>query len=492
MPPLSSTTISDTRRFGSMLLALHSPAGQLFWMTIAAFALRLWTFGATGTQDEQFYLQVGGAMWDGALPFVDIWDRKPIGLFLIYAAAHLLGSSTLAAQIMASACAALTAFLAIRLARHAGARRAAPLAGIAYLLYTCALGGEGGQSPLFYNLPVTAAALLALKAIEDPAAPPRRLLLLGLGAMVLCGLAIQIKYTAMFEGVFLGLTLMHATRRNGRPQGQTLRWGAAWASAGLAPTMLALAVYAALGHGEAFVYANFLSIFGRSEPLGWALGRLAGIGAILSPLILCAVIACRRRSNHPSRDFLRNWAIAAVTGFLVFGGYYVHYALPLVAPLAIAAAPAFEGRGRTALASLALAPAVVVAIGGIASADNRSTRDLDAIVQHTGVGPGACLFVYEGPTRLYNIDDACRPTAFVFPSHLDNRKEMNALPVDPLAETRRILAARPQAIVIAAKPRPGVTNMATRDAVLQSLRRHYRLTGSASWDGKSYHVYRLK
>jgi hypothetical protein len=31
--------------------------------------------------DEQFYLLVGDRMLHGAVPYVDIFDRKPIGLF---------------------------------------------------------------------------------------------------------------------------------------------------------------------------------------------------------------------------------------------------------------------------------------------------------------------------------------------------------------------------------------------------------------------------
>jgi hypothetical protein len=41
--------------------------------------------------DEEFYLVVADRMMHGAIPCVDIWDRKPIGLFLIYAATRLLG-----------------------------------------------------------------------------------------------------------------------------------------------------------------------------------------------------------------------------------------------------------------------------------------------------------------------------------------------------------------------------------------------------------------
>ena len=58
-------------------------------MVIAA---RAQTFGNPVIgYDEQVYLLVGDRMIHGAIPFVDIFDRKPIGLFLIYGAIRLLG-----------------------------------------------------------------------------------------------------------------------------------------------------------------------------------------------------------------------------------------------------------------------------------------------------------------------------------------------------------------------------------------------------------------
>ena len=41
--------------------------------------------------DEGFYLFTGGQLLHGAIPFVDIWDRKPLGLFILYAFFHLFG-----------------------------------------------------------------------------------------------------------------------------------------------------------------------------------------------------------------------------------------------------------------------------------------------------------------------------------------------------------------------------------------------------------------
>src|ERR1700744_3707746 len=61
--------------------------------------------------DEQFYLLVADRMWHGALPYVDIWDRKPILLFLIYAALRPFSSDViLAYQIGATLFVTMTAF----------------------------------------------------------------------------------------------------------------------------------------------------------------------------------------------------------------------------------------------------------------------------------------------------------------------------------------------------------------------------------------------
>jgi hypothetical protein len=53
---------------------------------LLVLATRAWIFGNPVVHiDDQFYMLVGERMRLGDLPFVDVWDRKPIGLFLIYA-----------------------------------------------------------------------------------------------------------------------------------------------------------------------------------------------------------------------------------------------------------------------------------------------------------------------------------------------------------------------------------------------------------------------
>ena len=137
------------------------------------------------------------------VPFIDLWDRKPLGLFLLFAGFRLIPADGIVTyQVAAALFAGGTATVILHIARRLGAAPGgAWSAGVLYLLAMSVIGGQGGQSPVFYNLPVALAALLTLRlpsltAERDVRAIGRN----GLAACMLCGLAIQIKYTAAFSG----------------------------------------------------------------------------------------------------------------------------------------------------------------------------------------------------------------------------------------------------------------------------------------------------
>ena len=66
-----------------------------------------------------------------AVPYLDLWDLKPVGRFLLYAAMRPLGGNgILACQLVACGFAAATALLVAKAARVVGANeRGAPAAG---------------------------------------------------------------------------------------------------------------------------------------------------------------------------------------------------------------------------------------------------------------------------------------------------------------------------------------------------------------------------
>ncbi|MBP0491230.1 hypothetical protein [Roseomonas indoligenes] len=435
--------------------------------------------------DEQFYLLVGDRLLGGALPYRDIWDRKPVGLFLIYAAIRALGGEGIVQyQLVATLFAAATAFLVFRIGAELASRRGGLLAGAAYLLWLGAFGGEGGQAPVFYNLPVAAAAWIALRAGARPGTPAR---LLGLGAasMLATGLALQVKYTAVFEGAFLGLALLWAGWRARAGWTFLLLATLAWVACALLPTATALAAYAAMGEAHAFVFANFLSIFQRNTAvLGSSLPRLAAMAGLLLPLGLLAVLGLRQgwaEASEPSQrralGFVAGWCVAAVLGVLLFGTYYNHYALPLLLPLSIAASPLL-GRKSARIWKVPAAPALL-ALGAIATAvpavlhlrSRGNGTEVRALA--SAVRPGATLYVFDGESILYLLTRSPLPSPFVFPTHLNDQREASGIGVDPVAELRRILAARPDYIVTTDSTRARI-NPVSENLLAQDLAATYR------------------
>ena len=132
-------------------------------LLLAALILRAAALGDPNVHlDEAFYLQVGAAMHHGVVPYIDMWDRKPLGIFIIYWAIAGLSTSPWFYQLVALLVAVATAWVLARIAQLWTSANAALMAGISYLAMLNVLDGMGGQSPVFYNLLMALAAWLIL------------------------------------------------------------------------------------------------------------------------------------------------------------------------------------------------------------------------------------------------------------------------------------------------------------------------------------------
>lgn len=470
---------------------IAQPAGIVAWRTaiivVAAVATRLVTFGNPILYtDEEFYFAVGRAMTNGALPFVDIWDRKPIGLFLLYAAPAALpgGWGIWMYQALALAFAIATAIVIARLADAAGWTRGGTLAGVAYLAWITIGGGQGGQSPVFYNLAMACAALLI---VDQKRFANWR----GALAMLLVGLAIQIKYTAALEGVYFGLCLMVLDHRGGRRPLAVAGRGAVLAIIALLPTIAVTGVYVSKGQLPAFMFANFESIFSRNaDPMSEQLGNLAKAAAILLPLLAMAAGSCRStgKSSRGPRIFIVGWLLAALVAFALLPPWSDHYTLPVMVPAAIAAAAFFSRkRGRMIGITFIGIAAMVGQASLVIDRERRGTpAQFAALAKAVGRGPG-CLYVYSSSSMLYPATGRCAVSRYVFPSHLTRKRENGAIGVNQMDEMKRIFTAGP-AIVVMGPPYEGERND-VRTTALTLLNKDYRLASEMPLGRKRVAVY---
>jgi hypothetical protein len=399
--------------------------------------------------DDQFYLFTGKAMLNGELPYVDVWDRKPIGLFLIYAAiAALGGNSVLTYHLVAAAFAIATGVIIYRIALRftdgAGALRAA----IVYEALLSTMGGEGGQSPVFYNLLMAVAALCAFDAFVRGKAVRKRAIV----SMLLVGISIQIKPTTLFEGAFFGLILLAAQFRRDPRFASVARLAVLQLLVAGAPTAIAFASYAAIGHAGDMWFATVSSIFHRS-PLTWD-DRTSDIPQMLFFLTVPTLVTLSALVNFVKRGasrltlFVVGWMLAAVVGFLSVPNFFNHYTLPLMLPMAVAMAPLLADR-RDGMMFAIMAVAIPILIKAPNPHDTIHRRDgfdrTAALVQREL--KGGCLYVFYGPTQFYTATNACHFSPYVFPDHLETEVESTALPVRPEAEVQRIFEQRPTVVI---------------------------------------------
>lgn len=461
-----------------------SGARVLLLLMLVALVVRARTFGNPVIGfDEQYYLLVGEHMRQGALPYVDLFDRKPIGLFLIYAGAGWIGElfggdGFLAYKLVATGFVVATAFGIQRVARRFAGAGAGVVAAIFYILWLNLMEGEGGQSPVFYNALMLVAGVAVLRAVERRG----RLLPSGAVAMAAVGLALQIKYSVLPEGVAFGCILLWCGWRDRVPLVRLAGMALVWVGLALLPTIAAFGAYGAAGQGAAWVFANVVSLGGQAaRPLADELEGLAACIGIVSPLML--VIGFGRPWKHVPFErregfrFLLVWLAVSAVAVLGYGRFgSPHYALPIILPAVLVAAPALARWHRGGIAALLL---VIFAAGQIVL--TLSERTKGGVAEARAVARAAtptrgCLYVYDGYPALYLLTHSCLPSKWVFPGHLATQDEASAaaIGVDPVAEVRRILAARPGAIVDD-YPRFAFGNPATRGVLKEALARDYHL-----------------
>lgn len=473
------------------------PIGVALGLLLLALALRAGTLGnPLDGFDEQFYLLVGDRMVHAhALPYVDIFDRKPLGLFLIAAAACLTpGDPLIPFQLLALLSATGTAWIIHALVRRSAGERAAWGGAAIYLAWLAFLENGGAQAQVFLNLFIASAALLTARARGEPKALVRH----GTLAMLAAGVALQIKPTCVVEAAAFGLALLWSAHRAGARPARVAGLALLWIAVGLAPTLLALLAYIALGHADAFVFALFVSPLHKlADAAQVARTGALQIAAILALPAILAGLAPRAATTEQrtNRRFVYLWLAAALAGLAAWGVFTSpQYAMGVLLPLSIAAGYGFEARRARgcgpalALIGVTASEILVFELRQMRGGPLQATALARAAQPTTG-----CLFVYDGPPALYRLTRSCLLSPYVFPGHLDmaNEASPKSLGVDPIAEIERIMRLRPETVVDT-HPSYALGNRATHAILARYLARDYRLVLALELrPGSTKLVYRL-
>lgn len=448
----------------------------LIWFLAFSLLTRFAMLGDPNYHDDEtlFYL-IGQRMHDGLVPYVDIWDRKGPGLFLIFYLATGLSGSVIGYQIVALIFAALTALFVFLIARRFTGWLGAILAGTIYLAALPLFMGGGGQAGVFINLPVLASAWLVLGESGAPQANGR-----GLLAMLLAGFAITIKQTSLFEGAFLGLVLLWRHKAAGADIGSLVRNAALYALAGAAPMLVFAACYAAAGHfpelWQALVTANLTKTY---NPAADMLARAAAIAKLLSPLFPLVVAGLALRLDHDGKQaprvLLGLWLLVSLGAVAVIPNLIDHYMLPVLPVLSLCAAPALQRAPLGAMWGYAVILLALLAgpCFDFASREQSRRAIAEVAADIRSSDPAPRLLVFQGPVALYSAVGAYPPSPLIFPTHLFYAPERNTSHLDTAREVRKLLAWRPT-VVVTFRDQPGLANHETQAMVLDYVGRYCR------------------
>lgn len=458
---------------------------QFIACVLIAFLLRFPTFGNTNIHtDEDFYLLVGQMMHHGAIPYVDVWDRKPFGLFLIYFLFASCGISPVFYQISAWLSVSVTAFLVIRIAERISGSSGALFAGALYIGACTAFGGIGGQAEVFCNVFIATGFWLII----------RNLARLSSGtisrevhcAMLFLGASICVKQTAIFPSAFIGLMILYLLHRSGSTKLAIARVATLFILAGIAPSSIIAGAYWFNGHWPEFFHAMVTSNLTKGhEPPAETRVRQLIMAARLLPLTTLSLISLillyrQKFLGQLEAIVTMGWLASASLGLLAIPNYFIHYALPLALPLAILSAPLLN-RGWLGLI-IAFPSITILGLSNFPfdlSRVQRSNENMiilaNAMRNHA---PRGTALIFDGPVYLYAMSGLKPLSPLVLPNHLSEETERNVSQFNTTVELNRILANKPGTVVISAYPSSENPNAETWRLVSTYISRNCHLVES--------------
>jgi hypothetical protein len=326
------------------------------------------TRGERGS-DSVLFAYIGQGWANGLLPYRDLWDHKPPGVFFIDALLSHPGTDF----FLLLACAEFlfilgTLFLVYRLGRELGAQAEISVCCAAILCNLNYYNQNGGLTETFLLLPEVASALCFLRFRATRRA----------SAAVLCGLfaggAALLKPVGLAP-LLAALALLAIEACTKRSNLQFMCRTALLMLSGVVLAWLPAVLYfRARGLLGEMMFASFTYNFryaGTGEQGIHKLGTLSMLGPV-QWLAVCALMlapvfwSCRREARSRSWSFVFLWTLADVCGGVTGGRYYPHYFLPAMPGLSLCAGVVVaelmreQRRWRPVLAVMLLAPLLLL------------------------------------------------------------------------------------------------------------------------------------
>jgi 4-amino-4-deoxy-L-arabinose transferase-like glycosyltransferase len=324
------------------------------------FFLRMKFWNQPFQMDEGVYAYIGWGMLDGLVPYKDVFDHKPPGIYLLYSLVFLLTEpSALNVKVFASIYTLGTALAVFLLARKVAGTRAGCLSALLFGIFSCGpkIEGGGANAEIFMILPYTLAAYFLLQAAETD--KRKSYFLAGL----FTGLACTIKQVAVVNVLWIAAFLLFRIwrRRTEKTVSEIAADGAAVA-VGMVLPWIPFVLYFYLNDAlRAFFYWQVSFNFGYMDQgpkylenltiLFKQMKMILGENLVLWLLALVGLGFLRRRVSEPEGSYsdtvlqpsekrvvlllMATWPIFSFLGIMLGRRYYGHYFIQIIPSLAV-------------------------------------------------------------------------------------------------------------------------------------------------------------
>ena len=480
----------------------------LLLILAASFVVRMVFLHEPFERDEGTYAYIGQEILRGALPYRDVVDLKPPGIFYLYSLMIATFGSTVEGIRLFTACYGVATTFAVYLfGRSLFGALAGLLAALLFGLFASgpAIHGSSSNSEVFLLLPLVLSAFFVFRAAETGSRSR------AVWGGILFGMAMLIKTVALPFAVLYAVYLLAGAKVAGWRERLTLL---AWlAFPAIFVGAAVVAYFAAHGVLHDFIYWNtvFSKLFGTPPDmlLRFWLGLVASSEYLLlwvAGLLTACWLLVHRRER---RDI---FAVSLIpVSFLAVAlprWFAPHYFIVMVPSLAIVAGVGLaELWQRRGVASYLAIPVIALTLGYtvrvdypyyfVYTADEVSlnkygpNEDFPASVtiaeylrQHTA--PSDYIFQWGWEPELYFLANRRAPNKYIY-SIVPGASEDPARAVAELKET--LLARKPKYIVMQ-QDGPTTKHSAAPgfEAVSEVLARHYNLETLIGYGA----VFRLK
>jgi 4-amino-4-deoxy-L-arabinose transferase-like glycosyltransferase len=417
--------------------------------------------------DESTYLVIAQQLLHGKLIYVDLWDTKPMGIFLIFAAVlSVFGHSIVALRCVGALMVALTAYLLYKTKLQLGAEKKVALyGGAAYiLLFSAYRFGMAINTELYFNFFVMLGAWLFFRFKKHPFR-----LLAGLA----WGLGFIVKYVVLFDvfAIVLVVVVLQWVKQ------KELKWKemiGALLLVGIGfsiPFLSCNAYYYFNGHYAEFYEATFVVPGRYTSTLVFedAIHFVLKFHLKFLPAMLLFYLLLIKNWSSIKAGELKIWL--PVAWFVIVwipvvlpGKYFEHYYGQLLLPLSWLLPEVFSAyrndwnawvlQWQQKVVGIALVVVAALIFGNQTHffKQEDTSRKIAEVLQQK-LKPTETIYAGKKLQAVYFLLDVAPPTKYIHPTLLTFSSHIRTLGIDADEEFRNILEKKPRFVFFKA-PHP--------------------------------------